>query len=173
MKMKPIETDRLLLRPYTLDDAQEVWEYQRDPAVTKYTNDGGVRTLAEIESILQDVIIEGDYVEYGYGRMAVVHRESNKVIGFCGLKYLPELDQVDIGYRYAKEYWGQGLATEAGLAVMQFGWQELQLPRIIGMALPENKASVRVLEKLGLKFVHNDMDEGIDIVVYAADSPMS
>lgn len=172
MRMKPIETDRLLLRPYVIEDAEDVWEYQRDPAVTEYTNDGGVKTLTEIETILRDVIIEGDYVQYGYGRMAVVHRECEKIIGFCGLKYLPELGEVDVGYRYSPDYWGQGLATEAGLAVMQFGWQELQLPRIIGMALPENKASVRVLEKLGLTFVRNDFDEGEQIVVYAADNPL-
>ena len=69
---------------------------------------------------------------------------------FLWLKYLPELDAVDIGFRFFPEYWGQGLATEAGSACMTFGFETLHLDRIIGLVLPENKASVRVLEKIGL-----------------------
>ena len=149
MKMRPIETERLLLRPYVIGDAPAVHAFQSDAAVTRYTHDGGPKSLEEIEKILRHIIFTGDYVKHGYGRMAVIHRNTQKLIGFSGLKYLSDRDEVDIGHRFSPEFWGQGIATEAGFAVMEFGWRELKLRRIIGMAVPENVASIRVLEKFG------------------------
>ena len=68
------------------------------------------------------------------------------------MKYLPELDAVDVGYRFLPEYWGQGLATEACRASISFGFEELILNQIIGLVLAENIASIRVLEKVGMRF---------------------
>jgi RimJ/RimL family protein N-acetyltransferase len=93
-----------------------------------------------------------DYRKHGFGRWACVHKASSEVIGFAGLKHLDELNEVDIGYRLLPAYWGAGLATEASQAAVDYGFQQLRLKRIIGLVDPQNAASVRVLEKLGLTF---------------------
>jgi len=154
-----IETDRLLLRPHTMDDVEATYQMNLDPRISKYTHDGGVKTKDEIRQIIQENVL-GDYQKYGFGRFAVIHKEDNRFIGFAGLKYLPEMDAVDIGYRFLNEYWGRGIATEAGKACLAFGFEQLHLPQIIGLVLPANKASVRVLEKLGFTYEKKFYEEG-------------
>ncbi len=168
--MNPIETPRLILREFCLDDLNRYWEIQRDPEMTRYTADGGVKSIEAIEDAIRNQVLP-DYQTHGYGRWAVVHRESNLLIGFAGLKYLTDRSEVDIGYRLSPEYWGQGLATEAASAVMNYGWNVLELSQIIGMVLPENTASVRVLQKLGMEFIQHEYEDGLKIAIYAADSP--
>jgi len=93
-----------------------------------------------------------DYAVHGFGRMACVLQETNELIGFCGLKRLEELNnEIDIGYRFVRRYWGLGLASESAAALYAHGKTELQLTRIIGLVMPENTGSVRVLEKLGMQ----------------------
>ena len=77
-------------------------------------------------------------------------KETQQVIGFCGLKYLTDLNEVDVGYRFLPEFWGKGLATEACAASIEFGFDTLGLEKIIGLVLPPNTASIRVLEKVGM-----------------------
>ena len=93
-----------------------------------------------------------DYRKNGFGRGACILKSSGEQIGFAGLKYLKELDEVDIAYRFMPTYWGQGLATEAARASVRYGFADLGLKRIIGLVMPENTASVRVLEKAGLRY---------------------
>jgi RimJ/RimL family protein N-acetyltransferase len=146
-----LETDRLILRAFTLDDVDAAYEMDQDPEVGRYTGEQGVGSIEEMrQRILHNVI--GDYEKYGFGRFAVEEKSSGDFIGFAGLKYLPEMDEVDIGYRFVRRCWGRGIATEAGEAVMNFGWGTLGLKRIIGLVLEGNRASIRVLEKLGLQF---------------------
>lgn len=163
--MKTIETDRLLLRPFTLDDVEASYQVNKDPEVTRYTNDGGVKTKERIQYLIENNVL-GDYRKYGFGRFAVVLKEENKFIGFSGLKYLPEFDLVDLGYRFHRDYWGKGFATESGKASLAFGFEELKLSKIIGMVLPENKASIHVLEKLGFSFEKEFFEEDILIWQY-------
>ena len=92
----------------------------------------------------------GGQRRYGFGRWATVYKANNEVIGFAGLKYLPEFNEVDLGYRFLPEYWGMGLATEASIACLAWGFDTLKLTRIVGYTLPENLASIRVLEKMGM-----------------------
>lgn len=79
-------------------------------------------------------------------------KETHEFIGWAGLLYLPEFDKVDIGYRFKKEYWGNGYATEAARAIIDHGFNVLGLDLIIAIALPENKASIRIMEKVGMMF---------------------
>ena len=149
--MKPIlETDRLLLREFVMDDVAVFFRLISDPDVTRYTGDGG-KSLEEARTGIQERLFR-DYEIHGYGRWAVVDKLTGKVIGFAGLKYLDDVGEVDLGYRFFKEHWGRGLATEASKAVLEYGVETLQLPRIIGIADIENKASIRVLEKIGFQF---------------------
>jgi len=87
--------------------------------------------------------------KYGFGRGACILKSTGEQIGFAGLKYLDEFGEVDVAFRLMRTHWGQGLATEAALASVRFGFADLGLKRIIGLVMPENVASVRVLKKPG------------------------
>jgi RimJ/RimL family protein N-acetyltransferase len=146
-----LETQRLLLREFDEGDVEVFYRLGSDPAVLRYT---GAPSLTSLEHALEVLRTRplADYQKYGYGRWACVLKESGEVIGFCGPKYLDELGEVDLGYWLMPAYWGHGLASEAGRAVLDYAFTRLGLEQIIGLVEPENVASVRVLEKLGLTF---------------------
>lgn len=154
-----IETNRLVLRKFTLDDADGVYEFGSNEEVQRYTGNELLNSPEEARELIENVFLK-DYATYGYGRFAVVYKEDQKVIGFAGLKYIPEMDITDIGFRFLPEYWNQGIATEASVAILQYGFETLQLKRIVGIAMPENLASCKVLEKIGLKFFKIDEYDG-------------
>lgn len=145
-----LETDRLLLREFVLDDLPEFFRMLSDPAVIRYVGDGAT-TLLQARTILEERVFS-DYRNVGYGRWAAVYKPTGSVIGFAGLKYLDEVNEVDLGYRFFPEYWGKGLATEAARAVVAYGGAVLRLKRIVGIADVANTASIRVLEKVGFGF---------------------
>ena len=110
-----------------------------------------------------------DYKKYGYGRWAVVFKPENKFIGFSGLKYIPELNEVEVGFRFIRTYWGMGIATEAADPVVKYGFNKLKLNRIIGLVIPKNKASIRVLEKIGLNFEKEIIEDGEKVRCYVLE----
>jgi RimJ/RimL family protein N-acetyltransferase len=146
-----IETERLLMRPYTPDDVEAAYQVNLDAAVSKYTADGGVKTREEIQQIIKNTTM-ADYEKYGFGRLAVIYKPDNKYIGFSGLKYLPEFEMVDIGYRFASAYWGMGIATESARPFIPYGFETLNLKEIVGFVMPGNTASSNVLKKVGFHF---------------------
>ncbi len=146
-----LRTERLTLRPFTPADAPAYLALVSDPSVLRYTDEKPVTTVDEALEILRTRPLR-DYALHGFGRMACVHQQSNELIGFCGLKRLEAFNhEVDIGYRFLARYWGLGLASESAAALYAYGKTALQLPRIIGLVIPENTASVRVLSKLGMQ----------------------
>ena len=163
-----IETERLIIRPFTMDDIEPSYLMNLDPEVSRYTGDGGVVSREEMERrIVEDVM--GDYAKHGYGRLAVEWKANGQFIGFSGLKYLEDMDEVDLGFRYMKAYWGMGIATEAGRPCLDLGFESLGLKRIIAMVLPENGGSIRVLEKLGFGYEKEIMEEGMLAKVYSVE----
>ncbi len=153
-----IETPRLIMREFTLDDLEAVFEFSSDDEVTRLTGDMGmVKTRDDARNVISNIWL-AEYKKYGYGRYALVHKSDNGVIGFCGLKFVPEgnlkltVGRPDIGYRMLKDYWGQGLGYEAAKAALEYGRNELDLSNIFGDAVVENTASNKILEKIGLKF---------------------
>lgn len=146
-----IETERLLIRPFTIEDIEPSYAMNLDSEVSKYTGDGGVVSKQEIERRIVENVF-GDYEKYGFGRLAVELKGENKFIGFTGLKYLEDMDEVDLGYRFMRKYWGKGIATESAIASVNFGFDNLDLKRMIAMVLPENTGSIRVLEKLNFEY---------------------
>lgn len=148
MIRKRLETERLNLRLFTLDDLQIMFKLGSDPDVVKYA-DTPCKDLEEAKKRLEQGPLS-DYKKYGYGRFAVELKETGEVIGFSGIKYLPEIDLPEVGYRYLKEYWGQGIGTEAARACVEFARQDLKLEKLIALIAPENIASIRVAEKLGM-----------------------
>jgi RimJ/RimL family protein N-acetyltransferase len=109
-----------------------------------------------------------DYATYGYGRFACVWRATGEVVGFSGIKYVPEIGENELGYRFLPEFWGRGLATEAGEASIEFARSTLGLTRLVAMVHPDNVASARVVTKLGFSIEKTlrysglpDMDVGL------------
>lgn len=154
-----IETDRIILREFTIADYKDVYEFGSNLEVQKYTGDKIIESLNEAKELIKNVWYE-DYKQYGYGRWAVIYKPENKIIGFAGLKYLPEFNETDIGFRFLPEYWGKGLATEVSKEIIKYGFEKLNLEKIIGIAIPENIGSCKVLEKIGLSFYKIDEYDG-------------
>lgn len=147
--MISLHTERLELRAFTLDDAEAYWPLVSDPAVLRYTGETALGSLSEVRELLATRPLR-DYDVHGYGRLACVEKATGQLVGFCGLKYLEDLGETDIGYRFLPDCWRKGYATESACAVMHYGAESLGLSRIIGLVEPVNLGSVRVLEKLDL-----------------------
>ncbi len=165
-----IETERLLLRAFTPDDALLIYELNLDPEVTRYTLDP-IRDIDHAKQVLEQVILP-QYVLYSHGRWAVHTKPDMKFIGWCGLKARPERNEIDLGYRFFKAAWGKGYATEAAGACIRYGFDKLHLRRIIGRAMPENKVSLRVLEKCGMIRIGEEIVDGHPAITYAIDNPL-
>lgn len=164
--MKPIlETERLFLREMTAADAEDVYLLNRSPSVTRYVGEPTLNSADEALVILRTRILP-QYGAYGVGRLAVLRRDSGEFIGWCGLKYLPDEDVYDLGYRFHESCWGHGYATEAARAVLQHWRAPLAGKRIVGKALLENRGSIRVLQKIGLRFVANAEESNGPTAVY-------
>jgi RimJ/RimL family protein N-acetyltransferase len=160
-----IETERLLIRPFTMDDIEPSYQMNLDAEVSRYTGDGGVVSRDEIHRRIVEHVF-ADYQKHGFGRLAVELKSEKKFIGFAGLKYLEDMDEVDLGYRFLSAYWGRGFATEAAKACVNLGFDKLGLERMIAMVLPENSASIHVLEKLHFKFEKEVIEDGMLARVY-------
>ncbi|MBP2830746.1 GNAT family N-acetyltransferase [Aquimarina sp. U1-2] len=143
-----IETKRLVFREISFDDQEGLFQLHSDPEVQRWTGEPVVKSIEEVEQLIH--IRLNEYKTYGFGRLALILKEVNKFIGWAGLSYLPEFDSVDLGYRLKREYWGMGFATEVSKASIAYGFNKLGLDKIIAIALPENKASIKVLEKAGM-----------------------
>jgi RimJ/RimL family protein N-acetyltransferase len=165
-----IETDRLLLRTFTSDDAPLIYQLNLDPEVTRYTLDPMV-SIDQAKEVLENIILP-QYALYNHGRWATHTKSNMDFIGWCGLKMRPELNEIDLGYRFLKASWGNGYATEAAYACIKYGFEELHLQRIVGRALPGNLASIRVLEKIGMNYVGEENIEALLHKTYDIFNPL-
>jgi ribosomal-protein-alanine N-acetyltransferase len=150
MQPPVIETERLNLRGFAQDDIDRLAEILGDPVVMRYMpgNEPWPREWAERE--LRNLIEH--WGQHGYGRWAVVDRKDEKMIGWCGLAFLPKLEETEVAYLLDKDYWNRGYATEAARISLGYGFEEAGLDRIIALAFPENAASIRVMEKIGMTY---------------------
>ncbi len=164
-----IETERLLLRTFTEDDGQLIYELNKDPDVTLYTGDP-VRDIDHAREVLEKSILP-QYSLYNHGRWAVHVKPDLTFIGWCGLKTRPERNETDLGYRFLKPAWGKGFATEAAFACLKYGFDKLNLPRIVGRAMPQNIASLKVLEKCGMKYIGEEIVDDHPAITYEAINP--
>lgn len=161
-----LETKRLLLREWESSDAPEMYLLNSDPEVIKYTGDVPFKNVEETKQLILNY---DHYEKFKMGRLTVLLKETNEYLGWCGLKYLVDMNEVELGYRFHKKYWGNGYATEACIACLEYGFENLKLKRIIGQVLKENVASVRVLEKIGMHFEKEEIFHDAPGVVYSIE----
>jgi len=156
------QTKRLILREMETSDAEQAFLLNSDPEVIKFTGDKPFISVQEAEEFLRNY---SDYERNGFGRWAVIIKESNKFIGWCGLK-LNEDNHVDLGFRFFQNEWGKGYATESSIASLEYGFNTLGLNEIIGRASLQNTTSISVLKKLNMSFWKKDSCKGIENSVY-------
>lgn len=161
-----LETARLVLREMVEEDAKNMFELNADPEVIQYTGNVAFKDVEEAREFLLNYT---HYKEYGFGRWAMINKEDQAFIGWCGLKYIPEVDEIDIGYRLFKKYWNQAYATEAAKACLEYGFNVLNINTIVGRARAENIASIKVLEKIGLVFKDKYDIDGFPGLIYSLD----
>jgi len=163
-------TKRLRLRELNPADAPGFFELNNDPEVVKHTGDQPFFRLEDARAFLENY---DQYRLYGYGRWAVILRETDEFIGWCGLKYSPALGETDIGFRFFRRHWGKGYATESAMASLELGFDRFGLKKIVGRAMEANIASVRVLEKIGMRFVGKQEFEEHPGVLFIIEKKMN
>jgi ribosomal-protein-alanine N-acetyltransferase len=165
--MKILETKRLLLRHLEPDDLDDLFRLYRDPDIRRYFPEGTL-TYEETKEELE-WFFNGHPEHPELGLWATIHKDSNQFIGRCGL--LPwTIDvtyEVEVAYMIAKEYWRQGLGGEAAQAILEYGFDQLQLSRLICMIDKENQASMKVAQKIGMSFEREAVDETGPFLIYS------
>ena len=160
-----IETQRLLLRPFSPADIDSFASLNADPDVMRYIGDGRPQSKAQTETRLNAGL--DHWKQHGFGLFTAVEKATADFVGFCGLKYLDTSSDIEVGYRLAKRFWGMGLATEAARASLHYGFETLGLDRIVAVVQPENAASCRVIEKIGLQYVKHARFYDTDVKYFA------
>ena len=160
------ETPRLILGQFTEDDASLILELNSDPEIVKYVHEPVLTSEEEAKKIIVDIILP--QYKNNLGRWATYTKSNNEFIGWCGLKYRPELDEIDLGYRLKKNAWGKGYATEAAKHTLDHGFNNLDLNLITGRAHIENIASIKVLEKIGMQFISEGIVDDCPVKTYTA-----
>lgn len=158
------ETRRLILRQFIEDDARLIFELNSDPEVTKFIHEPVMTREEQAVKVIADIIIP--QYKNKLGRWATYTKSNNEFIGWCGLKYRPELDEIDLGYRFKRAAWGKGYATEAAKHTLTHGFNNLHLHIITGRAHIENIASIKVLEKIGMQFSREEVVDDSPVKTY-------
>ncbi len=164
-----IETNRLILREFQRTDLQELAPILADPKVMKFSPTG-VNSVEQVQERIEGFI--ACYKEFGFGKWAVVLKESNQLLGYCGIAVdqIDGKDEKELGYRLDSRYWGQGLATEAASAAIKYGFEQFNLPYVLGIVERVNSASVRVLEKVGMRYERVTIFHEVEMDVYRVNA---
>jgi len=167
---RQIETDRLTLRWFTEDDAGLMLSVWNDPAFVRYVGDRGIRTPDEARKALKAGAL-AMYADYGYGPYRVALTDGDEPLGICGLFKRDYLDDPDIGFGLLPEYCRNGYAYEAAAAVIDDARSNIRLPRLTAIVSPENRASIGLIDKLGMSFVERMRPPGDDqdVLLYAVE----
>ena len=167
--MDPLLTERLTIRPFTLDDAPFILRLLNEPSFIDNITDKGVRTLEQAEDYLRTGPL-ASYAAHGLGLCMVQHRGTGNPMGMCGLIRRDTLPEVDLGYAFCPEFWGLGYACEAAEACLAWGRKALGLTGVLAIVSPGNAASIRLLE--GLSFQRQsslELTPGDPVEVFRVD----
>lgn len=156
------ETNRLLIRPFKETDAPFLFELNNDEEVMQYTGDFPFEDVeaARIFAINYIQDLNGQFLKYHMGRLAVIRKEDDSFIGWTGLKFHQKDKVVDTGYRFMKKYWGKGYATESTHRILEHAFNDHQLEKVVAHVHELNIGSQRVAQKLGMNIDHRFLWEG-------------
>ena len=159
-----IATNRLILRPFELSDAEAAFRWLGDSLVMRFTPTGPDKSIDETRARLAGFI---DHQKaHSFSKWLVVDRHSGVSIRDSGLLVLPDYGWVDLGFRFAQPYWGKGLATEVASAWVRAAFEKLRLNQLGAFVHPENAGSIRVLEKVGFRMDRHETVMGMDSIVF-------
>jgi ribosomal-protein-alanine N-acetyltransferase len=158
-----LETNRLVLRPLEKGDVDAIFAMRSDPEMMRFIREPQNRA----ESVNWLKLVSSRWKTEKIGFCAVIEKQTNKIVGWCGIWRLEETRELEVGYAIAKQYWGNGFATEAAIRFLEYAFEHLKPERIVAVARPENAASRRVMEKLGMSFVKTGSFYKQTLVQYA------
>jgi RimJ/RimL family protein N-acetyltransferase len=168
MEAPTVVTERLVLRSFTDHDSEALHRIMNQEDVLRYFPNSKPPPLDVVDRLIGRQLQH--WREHGYGWWAVELREEPGLVGWNGLQYLPETDEVEVGYLLSREHWGRGLAAEGAREGLQCGFEELGLDEIVGIVHPDNVASQRVLEKLGMVRTAETEYFGMPVYRYAIEA---
>ena len=163
-----IETDRLILRPFDPSDAEAAFGWLGNPVVMRFTPTGPLKSIEETNTRL--AFFMDHQKAHGFSKWLVLDRNSGVAIGDSGLLILKDYGWIDLGFRFAQQYWGRGLATEAASAWVHTAFDEFRLKRLGAFVHPENVASIRVLEKVEFRNERREMVMGMNSILFYLDA---
>jgi len=165
-----METKRLKMRPFKASDVDEFAPICADENVMRYIG-SGTHNKEETKKRVKEVMDK--YEKDGFGLMALIDKEDDRFIGFCGLirQVVDGVSYIELGYRLGYEYWGKGLATEAAIAIRDYAFEQLKLKELISIIHEDNKASEKVANKVGMKLFKKTIYKGLNVLVYRIEIP--
>jgi [ribosomal protein S5]-alanine N-acetyltransferase len=158
-----IETERLILRKFTVDDAPFMLKLLNTPSWLRFIGDRNVHSLEEAEQFLLNRYMKG-YETHGFGFYIVIEKATQNPIGMCGLVKRDTLEDVDIGFAFMPDFVGKGYGFEAASATLKYAKNVLKLEKVIAIVDPENMVSIALIKKIGMTFEkmvqlsHNDIE---------------
>lgn len=167
--MPTIQTERLLLSELTPDDAGFILQLLNEPSFLDNIGDRGVRDLDGAVRYILDGPVQS-YARNGFGLWRVDLRETGEAIGMCGLLRRDTLPDPDLGYAFLPNHWSRGYAVEAGAAVLRHAREALALPRVLAITDLDNQPSIKVLERLGLRFERIERVGEEDLRLFSTDA---
>lgn len=160
-----IETERLLLRQHTEADYLNIYNLNQNEEVIQYTGNTSFTSVDDAKKVLEELILKQHRL-YQTGRWAVIRKADDKYIGWCGFKTDPDNQEIDLGYRFFREEWGKGYATEAALSCVEYAKSNFKGQLIYGRVDERNAASISVLEKCGFTYLRNEIQNGVNHHIY-------
>jgi RimJ/RimL family protein N-acetyltransferase len=159
-----ITTPRTVLRAFREEDIAQLHQILLNPNVLRYFPASPPPSFEKVQKLVE--MQQAHWEEHDYGWWGVALRDTDQLIGWCGINFLPETDEVELKYLLAQEFWGRGLATETSIASLMYAVTNTDLDSIIGLVHPENIASLRVLEKVGMSFLDRKQYFGMECLRY-------
>ncbi len=161
-----LETERLILRPFEISDAQALFDMDKNPDVHKYLWQKPITNITEVHAYIE--MVQKQYVERGIGRFSTIIKETGELIGWTGIKFVNDHTEngntnfYDYGYRLNEKFWNKGYATEASIAWLKYGFNKMKIDKMNAYTHEQNGASNHVLQKVGMKFMEYYPDnEGV------------
>jgi ribosomal-protein-alanine N-acetyltransferase len=152
MQIPSIKTERLVLRAFEPSDAEPLYQILSEEGVLRYFPNPAPPPREKMDKFISNQLEQWE--QHGYAWWAVTLPSGSELLGWCGLQFLPETGETEVGYLLGKPWWGKGYATEAAYASLSFAFNDLStFDQIIALVHPDNQASIRVIEKIGMHFL--------------------